>query len=356
VGIPPAPRADLPARLRAHNPAMKAWHITSHGSLDGLEPAEYPDSEPRSGEVLVQVRAVSLNYRDLTAVRIKREGNLSPLIPCSDAAGEVIAIGPGVTRWRAGDRVAGGFFQNWVDGPITREAMKSALGGPIHGVLAERAIFHESAAVRIPAHLDFAEASTLPCAALTAWHALVEKGRIESGQSVLVLGTGGVSHFALQFAHRRGVRVIVTSSSDAKLDRARALGAGDTINYRTTPEWERAVWELTGREGVDHVIEVGGAGTLEKSLAAVKFGGRISLIGVLTGFDGRINPWPIVARSVTVQGIYVGSMAMFARMIADIEASSIRPVIDSCFTFDRAREAFAHFESGSHFGKVVITV
>ena len=297
-----------------------------------------------------------MNYRDLTAVRVRREGNLSPLIPCSDAAGEVVAIGPEVTRWRVGDRVAGCFFQDWIDGPINRKVMRSALGGPIHGVLSELAVFNEFAAVRVPEHPDFAEAATLPCAALTAWHALVEKGRLEHGESVLVLGTGGVSLFALQFARQRGARVIVTSSSDAKLERARCLGATDTINYLTTPDWERVVWELTGREGVDHVVEVGGAGTLEKSLAAVKFGGRVSLIGVLTGFEGRVNPWPIVARSVTVQGIYVGSAAMFERMNATVAKSSLRPVIDATFPFSDVREAFAHLESGSHFGKVVIEV
>ena len=335
---------------------MTAWHITSHGSLDGLELAEYPDPVPGAGEVLVRVRAVSLNYRDLTALRTKREGNLSPLIPCSDAAGEIISVGANVTRWRPGDRVAGCFFQNWRSGPLKRETMKSALGGPIHGVLSELAVFEETAAVSIPRHLGFTEAATLPCAGLTAWHALVEKGNLESGQSVLLLGTGGVSIFSLQFARLRQARTIIISSSDAKLERARALGADETINYRTSPDWEKQVWELTGREGVDHVIEVGGAGTLERSLASVKFGGRISLIGILTGFEGRINPWPIVARSVTVQGIYVGSTEMFERMNVAVAEAGMRPVIDRVFEFAKAPDAFAHLESGNHFGKVVIAL
>ncbi|MGI8604574.1 MAG: zinc-dependent alcohol dehydrogenase family protein [Verrucomicrobiales bacterium] len=335
---------------------MKAWHITSHGSFDGLAPVESEDPMPGPRQILVRVRAVSLNYRDLTALRTQRPGNLSPLIPCSDAAGVVIAVGAEVTRFRPDDRVAGCFFQAWPAGSITRGVMKTALGGPVHGVLSERALFAEDAAVPLPPHLSFQEAATLPCAGLTAWHALVEKGCLRAGTSVLLLGTGGVSIFALQFAKLHGARVIITSSNDEKLARAQKLGADVTINYRTTPDWEKTVWELTGNEGVDHVIEVGGAGTLARSLAAVRFGGRISLIGVLTGFEGHINPWPIVARSVTAQGIYVGSTEMFDRMNAAIAATRLRPVIDRIFAFADSREAFAQLESGNHFGKIVIAI
>jgi NADPH:quinone reductase-like Zn-dependent oxidoreductase len=335
---------------------MRAWHIHTPGSLEGLELTDYPDPSPGTGQVLVRIRAVSLNYRDLTAVRSHRPGNLSPLIPCSDAAGEVVAVGPGVTRWRPGDRVIACFFQGWDAGPLTRDFMKSALGGPVHGVLCERAVFHEEAVIALPPHLDFREGATLPCAALTAWHALVEKGGLHAGQSVLLLGTGGVSIFGLQIAAIHGARIIITSSSDEKLARARNLGASETINYKTTPDWERAVWEMTGRQGVDHVVEVGGAGTLEKSFSAVRFGGRISLIGVLTGFEGRINPWPIVARSITVQGIYVGSREMFERLGRALTETSLRPVIDRVFPFADARAAFAHLDSGAHIGKVVIEV
>ncbi len=334
---------------------MKAWQIVEHGSVEGLRPVELPEPpSPARGEVVVRVRAVSLNYRDLTALRIARPGNLSPLVPCSDGAGEIVAVGEGVSEWQPGDRVAGCFFQDWTAGKIGRDTMKSALGGPIHGLLREAATLRADAVVRVPDHLSLEEAATLPCAALTAWHALVEKGNLHAGQTVLVLGTGGVSVFALQLATAHGARVIVTSSSDEKLARARELGAWQTVNYRTTPDWERAVFDLTDREGVDHVVEVGGAGTLEKSLAAVAFGGRISLIGVLTGFEGAVNPWPVVARSVAVQGIYVGSADMFRRMARAIDATGLRPVIDRVFPFEEAPAAFTHMAEGRHFGKVVV--
>jgi NADPH:quinone reductase-like Zn-dependent oxidoreductase len=234
--------------------------------------------------------------------------------------------------------------------------MKSALGGPIHGVLSEFVVFEETAVVPLPAHLSFEEGATLPCAALTAWHALVEKGGLHAGQSVLLLGTGGVSVFALQIAALHGARLLITSSSGEKLARARGLGAHETINYNKVPDWEKVVWDLTSKHGVDHVVEVGGAGTLEKSLSAVAFGGRISLIGVLTGFEGRINPWPVVARSVTVQGIYVGNTEMFQRLVKAVAATQFRPVIDRTFPFADARAAFAHLASGAHFGKIVISV
>jgi NADPH:quinone reductase-like Zn-dependent oxidoreductase len=336
---------------------MRAWQIQTYGSVDGLVLGDVPDASLTAADsLIVRLKAISLNFRDLTALRAPRPGNLSPLIPCSDGAGEVVAVGPAVTRWNVGDRVAGCFFQNWPAGAISREVMKSALGGQTHGLLCEFATLRESGVVAVPPHLSDLEAATLPCAALTAWHALVEKGSLRAGESVLLLGTGGVSIFALQFARLFGARVIITSSSDEKLARARDLGARDTLNYRQTPDWEKKVYELTGKEGVDHVIEVGGAGTLEKSLSSVRFGGRISLIGVLTGFDGLVKPWPIVARSATVQGIYVGSTEMFTRMNAAISANTLRPVIDRVFPFTEAREAFAHLESGRHFGKVVISV
>lgn len=334
---------------------MKAWQIQAYGGPEGLSQVELPAPEALAPDaVMVKVRAVSLNFRDLIALRAPRPGNLSPLVPCSDGAGEVVAVGPAVTRVKPGDRVAGCFFQNWPSGRISREVMTSALGGPIHGVLAETVVLREDGVVPLPPSLGFAEAATLPCAALTAWHALIEKGGLHAGQTVLVLGTGGVSVFALQFARLHGARVAITSSSEEKLARARALGAEAAIDYHATPEWEKAVWEWTSGRGVDHVIEVGGAGTLEKSLAAVAFGGRVSLIGVLTGFQGLANPWPVVARSVTVQGIYVGHREMFLRMLAAVEASGLRPVIDRVFSFDDAPAAFAHLQGATHFGKVVI--
>lgn len=334
---------------------MKAWQIQEYGSPEGLRLIELSEPEALVPDaVVVRVRAVSLNYRDLIALRAPRPGNLSPLIPGSDGAGEVVAVGSAVTRVKPGDRVAGCFFQDWPAGKMSPSVMASALGGPRHGMLAEVVTLRETGVVRLPDRLSFAEAATLPCAALTAWHALVEKGGVCAGQTVLVLGTGGVSIFALQFARLHGARVCVTSSSDSKLARARELGAEATINYQTTPEWEKAVWAWTGGQGVDHVIEVGGAGTLDKSLAAVGHGGRISLIGVLTGFQGSANPWPIIARSITVQGIYVGSQEMFQRLVAAVETSGLSPVIDRCFAFDDAPAAFAHLQSAAHFGKVVI--
>jgi NADPH:quinone reductase-like Zn-dependent oxidoreductase len=336
---------------------MKAWQIASHGSVDGLRLVDEDDpADPQADNILVRVRAVSVNYRDLTALKAPRPGNLNPLIPCSDAAGEVVSVGPAVTRWKPGDRITGCFFQDWAAGTIRRSTMKSALGGPIHGVLREFVTLRESAVVRTPDHLDDAEASTLPCAGLTAWHALVESGRLRPGESVLLLGTGGVSVFALQFANLIGARTIITSSTDEKLAQARTLGAAGTINHRREEDWEKRVYEMTGNEGVDHVVEVGGAGTLARSLASVRFGGRISLIGVLTGFEGLVNPWPIVARSVTVQGIYVGSTEMFTRMTAAVATNQLRPVVDRVFPFDEAPAAFAHLQSGRHFGKVVIAL
>ena len=268
---------------------MRAYEIVSAGGIDALHLAERPSPEPGPGEVLVRIRASALNYRDLMTILDPESRAIPyPRIPNSDGAGEVLALGPGVSRFAPGERVAGTFFQRWADGPITADAMASALGGAVDGVLAEEVVLGEGGLVHVPAHLSFEEAATLPCAAVTAWHALIEKGRLKAGETVLLLGTGGVSIFALQFAALHGARPIVISSSDAKLERARGLGAWQTVNYRATPDWDRAVLELTDGVGVDHVVEVGGAGTLERSIAACRIAGHIALIGVLTG--GQINP------------------------------------------------------------------
>lgn len=334
---------------------MKTWIVERHGDLDGLALVDRPQPPPRHGEVLVRVRAVSLNYRDLTTLAQQRPGNLpAPYIPCSDCAGEVLAIGEGVTKWQPGDRVAGTFFQGWIAGAMTRETMKLSLGGPIEGVLAEVVALREDGLVRVPEHLSFEEAATLPCAGVTAWHALTSPKPMLAGESVLLLGTGGVSILALQFAKALGARVIITSSSDEKLARARSLGADETINYRTEPEWQRRVFELTQKRGVDRVVEVGGAGTLEKSLESLRYGGHIALMGVLSGFGGSVNPWPFIAKSASLQGIYVGPREMFESMNRAIAQNAIRPVIDRTFAFDEARAAFEHLQSGAHFGKVVI--
>ncbi len=334
---------------------MKAWQIKTCTGPSGLSLNEIPQHQPRAGEVLVRIRAVSLNYRDLSATRRERPGNLPlPFTIGSDGAGEVTAIGVGVTKWKVGDRVIPTFFQDWPAGGITREVMGTALGGAMQGVLAEYHVADEDALVSMPDGLSFEEAATLPCAALTAWHALVGHGHLKSGDTVLTLGTGGVSIFALQFAKLHGARVIITSSSDEKLEKARALGADETINYQTNPDWEKQVFALTQKRGADHVIEVGGAGTLQKSLDAVRFGGRVSLIGVLTGFEGLINPWPVIARSVTLQGIYVGSREHFEAMNKAISLHKMKPVIDRVFAFEDAQLAFEHMAAGAHFGKVVI--
>jgi NADPH:quinone reductase-like Zn-dependent oxidoreductase len=332
---------------------MKAWEIVSPDGIDALALNQRPMPEPGPGEVLVRLRAWSINYRDLSIILDPQARNIPyPRIPNSDGAGEVEAAGPGVTRWRKGDRVAGCFFQDWSAGGITAAAMAGALGGPVDGVLAEYAVLREAGLVAVPEHLSFEEAACLPCAAVTAWNCLIDSGGLKAGETVLLLGTGGVSIFGLQFCRMAGARAIVTSSSDQKLERVRGLGAWKTINYREQPDWDRVARELTGGRGVDHVLEVGGAGTLQKSIEAVRVGGRIALVGVLTG--GAIDPTAIMRGSVRVQGVYVGSRAMFEAMNRAIEAHGMRPVIDRTFAFEEAREAFHHMRAAGHLGKIVI--
>jgi NADPH:quinone reductase-like Zn-dependent oxidoreductase len=335
---------------------MKAWEIQNDGGIDALTAVEHPMPEPGPHQILVRVGAVSLNYRDLLHVLGVVDQDRWPLIPCSDGAGEVVAVGQGVTRFAVGDQVAGTFFQRWSAGGITAEVMESALGGRQSGMLAEYVCLSEEGAVAVPAGWTAAEAATLPCAALTAWHALVSKGRLKAGETVLVMGTGGVSLFALQIAKMHGARAILTSSSDDKLARARELGADELINYRTNPDWEQQVLELTGGVGVDHVVEVGGSGTLERSLTAVRFGGSVWLIGVLTGFEAKVDPMPVLFKSACVQGIYVGSREMFEAMNAAFSANGLRPVIDQRFPLEQAREAFQCMQAAGHFGKIVIEI
>ena len=323
-----------------------------------LELCETARPEPAAGQVLVRMRAASLNFRDLIVAQGAYSGTSKDrgLIPLSDGAGEIVATGDRVSRWKPGDRVIANFFQGWLDGQFQSAHMQSALGGGIDGVLAEYQVFAQAALAPIPAHLSFEQAATLPCAALTAWHALFERAPLLPGDTVLVLGTGGVSIFALQLARIAGANVIATSSSDDKLERVAALGASGLVNYRKQPQWEQAVLELTQGRGVDQVIEVGGAGTLTRSLSAARTGGRISLIGRLTGIDDRIDPRPIMAKGLTVYGIYVGSVAMLERMMRSIETSGLTPIVDRSFTIEQTSQAYAHLESGKHFGKVVITI
>jgi NADPH:quinone reductase-like Zn-dependent oxidoreductase len=335
---------------------MNAWEIQKDGGIDALVATERPRPQPGPRQLVVRVRAVSLNYRDLLHVLGYADRDRWPLVPCSDGAGEVVAIGRDVTRFRVGDRVAGTFFQGWSRGPIDAEVMETALGGRLQGMLAAHALLEEEGAIEVLPGWSFEQAATLPCAALTAWNALVAQGRLASGESVLVLGTGGVSLFALQIARLHGARVILTSSSDAKLERARALGAHETINYRAHPDWERRVLELTGGRGVDHVVEVGGAGTLEKSCVAARHGGNVWLIGVLTGFQATVNPMVVLQKSLRVQGIYVGSAEMFRAMNAAFATNRLEPVIDRTFAFTEAPEAFRAMQAAGHFGKLVVRV
>jgi NADPH:quinone reductase-like Zn-dependent oxidoreductase len=310
---------------------------------------------PAAGEVLVRVRATSLNRRDIAiAAANYPQRDRERLVPLSDGAGEVVAIGPDVTRVQVADRVAAIFFQTWLDGRPTRTTGASALGGELDGMLAQYVTLSETGVVKVPAHLSFEEAATLPCAAVTAWNGLVTRGRMQAGDYVLLQGTGGVSIFGLQFALAAGAKPIVTSSSEAKLARAKSLGAIATINYKTTPNWEQAVLAATNGSGVQQVLEVGGQATLAKSLAAMSHGGHIAVIGGLSGFGGDVPAVGLLGRNATVSGIYVGSRADFEAMNVFITQHRLRPIIDKVFEFKDARAAYAYLESAEHFGKVVI--
>lgn len=334
----------------------RALRFHSFG-LDHLKLEEITLPELGAYDVHVRFRAASLNFRDTMIVAGKYDPNLKmPRIPGSDAAGEVVAIGPGVTRFQPGDRVASLFFQTWHAGQIQPATAKSALGGGIDGVFATERVLPEGGLIRIPDSLTWEEAATLSCAGLTAWNALVEAGNIRAGETVVTLGTGGVSVFAIQFAKIHGARVIATSSSDTKLQQAAALGADILINYKTTPNWEEEVFRITHKTGADHVVEVGGAGTLPRSLKATRPGGQVHLIGVLTGPGEGVNPADIFRKAIRVNGIFVGSRAMFEHMNAAIEQSQLKPVVDTVIPIESFRDAFDHMQRGSHFGKVVLSM
>jgi NADPH:quinone reductase-like Zn-dependent oxidoreductase len=332
---------------------MRVWQISTFG-VDFLEFAEKPDPEPGPGQVVVKIHAISFNYRDLMMIKGLYNPKLKlPRIPCSDGAGEVVALGPGVTAWKLGDRVAGIFMQNWLDGPPTADKVKGALGGDIDGMLAEYVVLNETGVVAIPEHLSYQEAATLPCAAVTAWNALAA-GDVKPGGTVLIQGTGGVSIFALQFARLKGAKVLGISGSDDKLRRAYDLGLDAGLNYKETPDWDRWAVEQTG-DGVDLVVEVGGVGTLPRSLRAIRMGGTIAQVGVLSA-PGEAIPLPIILhKQAKVQGIYVGSRQDFIDMNKAITLTQLRPIGED-FPWSQARHVLARMEEGSHFGKLVMTV
>ena len=335
---------------------MRVWQISSFG-VDSLEFVERPTPSPEAGQVLVKVRALSFNYRDLLVVKGMYNPKMKlPRVPCSDGAGEVVAVGDGVTLWRVGDRVAGIFMQNWLDGPPTAAKSRQALGGDVDGMLSEYVVLKESGLVSIPEHLSFQEAATLPCAAVTAWNAL-RVGEVKPGSTVLIQGTGGVSIFVLQLARLKGARVLGISSSDEKLERAYQLGLDAGLNYKENPEWDRWALDETGGQGVDLVVEVGGLVTLPRSLRALRIGGAVAQVGVLTGAaDSAVFPVStMLHKQVTMRGIYVGSRLDFEELNKAITLTQLRPVGEN-FHWSQAREALARMEEGSHFGKLVLTV
>jgi NADPH:quinone reductase-like Zn-dependent oxidoreductase len=335
---------------------MKLFELRDGFGFDHLLLAEQPAPESGPREVLVRIRAASLNYRDLLVVEGKYNPRMKlPRVPLSDGAGEIAAVGTDVADWKPGDRVVIPFFPAWREGALTREKAASALGGDVDGVLREYVTVPADCLLPLPEHLDFIQAAALPCAAVTAWNGLFIAGALQPGQTVLLQGTGGVSLFGLQLAHAAGARVILLSSSDTKLERARGLGADETINYKTEPDWEKKVLELTGGEGVDLTLEVGGAGTLPRTLRATRIGGRISLIGVLAGGGGDLQIFPILHKMLAVHGIYVGSRAMFADLNRFLVRQQMAPVIDRVFDFAETPAALHYFREGQHFGKVCVT-
>lgn len=334
---------------------MKAFVINKLSDINNLESAELPIPTPHRQEIVIKVKASSFNYRDSEIIRGKYHTQFPlPLIPLSDAVGEVVAIGEGVTRFKIGDRVCSTFWQRWIAGSFDMAEPSYQLGGPISGMLAEYAKLDEQAAVLAPENLSDIEASTLSCAAVTAWHSLVTEGNIKAGDTVLLQGTGGVSLFALQFAISFGAKVIITSSHDEKLKRAKSLGASHGINYKTNPSWAEEALAITGGRGVDHILEVGGPKSFAQSLKAIRIGGQINVIGYLGGTEGSINPLDIFRRQARVRGIAVGPRASFEAMNRAIVMNTIKPVIDRVYPWTEASEALEYFEQGTHFGKIVL--
>jgi NADPH:quinone reductase-like Zn-dependent oxidoreductase len=334
---------------------MRGYQISKFG-IDELSVGETERPVPAANQVLVRLHAASLNYRDLMMVEGSYNPKLRlPLVPFSDGAGEVVVIGTSVTRWKIGDRVCPIFMQGWIDAELDYQKSKTTLGGDLDGCLREYGAFQEDGLVRIPDHLSFEEAACLPCAGVTAWNALMNSGGLKKGDTVLCQGTGGVSLFALQFAKAAGAKVLITSSSNEKLERAKQLGADQLINYREREDWDTVALEMTEKRGVDHVIEIGGPGTLQRSMRAAKMAGRIAVIGVVAG-KGEFSNVPIFMKALRLIGVFVGSRAMFEEMNRTIESHGIRPVVDRTFGFDQVREALELMKRGQHFGKLVVKI
>jgi NADPH:quinone reductase-like Zn-dependent oxidoreductase len=336
---------------------MKAYEVQQFG-IENLALVEREEPQPASNEVLVRFRAASLNFRDLMVATGTYNPRMKmPAVPLSDGAGEIAAVGPQVEKWKVGDRVMPIFAQRWIDGDTSEEKRRTSLGAGSQwdGVLREFGTFNEEGLVRIPDHLSYEEAATLPCSGVTAWHALAVSGGLKAGESVLTLGTGGVSTFAIQFAKLFGAFVIATTGSEEKTTKLDELGADEVVNYKTREDWDVAALELTEKKGVDHVVEVGGAGTLGRSLSAVRLGGHVAMIGALTG-PGDFNPITVFMKAVRLQGIFVGSRTMFEEMTRAIDVAKLTPVVDRVFDFAEAREAMQYMQSGAHFGKVVIRI
>lgn len=335
---------------------MRVFQIQDNWGMEHLQLATRPDPQPAPGQVLLRMKAASLNYRDLV-VPNRGYGSFTgvlPLIPVSDGVGEVVAVGSGVSRVQLGDRVCPCFHQGWLAGAPDLDRLTRTLGGPVDGMMADLVCLPEGGVVKVPAHLSDEQAATLPCAALTAWSALVDYDALGPGSRVLVQGTGGVAIFALQFAKLLGAQVTVISSSDAKLERARALGADAGINYVTTPEWAKPARALTGGRGFDHIVELGGERTLPQSLRCIRPGGTLSMIGVLSGASLAAPLGLVVTRLVRLQGITVGHRDGFEAMLRAIEQHRLEPVVDRVFAFEELKSALAYLASGAHFGKLCI--
>jgi NADPH:quinone reductase-like Zn-dependent oxidoreductase len=336
---------------------MKVWELADSFGMENLRLTERAKPAPGPREVLVRMTAASLNYRDMLMVR----GHYNPrqplpLVPCSDGVGVVEEVGPGVARVTVGQRVAGIFAQRWLAGRPDKTALSSTLGGPLDGTLQEYMVFGEEGLVAVPDTLTDEEAATLPCAALTAWSSLFVHGDVKAGSSVVIQGTGGVSIFALQFAAMVGATTYVTSSSDEKLDRAREMGATHTVNYKTTPKWGEEIYRMTGKQGVDHVVEVGGAGTIDQSIRSIAPGGCISLIGVLSGNAQEIQLTRVLMQNVRMQGIIVGHREGFEQMNRAIAANNLTPAVDRTFEFDEVPQALEYMAKGQHFGKIAVKI